>query len=100
MTALTPSTKREAEHKARVRFVQHIEALEVALAALKADVRFGRGWLDFETQEMKEALLAAYSVFEIDALHEAAEAIPDEEPEPCDPRNPYGLTASERGWVL
>lgn len=28
------------------------------------------------------------------------EAIPDEEPEPCDPRNPYGLTASERGWVL
>lgn len=101
ISIFTPAQQAANNRRQRKAIIANVEQLESALSALKADMRWAPNTLpDWESPQMREALLAAYKVFEIDELHDAAMAIPDEEAEACDPFNPYGLTAGERGLVL
>lgn len=76
-----------------------LDAIQLALADLRFEFR--RGNIDFEGADYRAFLDAVYELTEIDAVYEAAHEIFVAEPEHSgDPRNPYNLTAEERGLVL
>ena len=63
MTATTPLDK--------------LDRIQIALNALRWEFRVGN--VDFESADMREFLLAAYDLTEVDGLYSAAMEIPDGE---------------------
>lgn len=60
-----------------------LDRIQIALNALRWEFR--RGNVDFESADMREFLLAAYDLTEIDAIYETAQEIFIAEPEPSRP---------------
>ena len=96
----TPEAQRARFEAERRAFIGKLDALEASINVMRSHVSFTRDRLDLEVPEYRALLEAFYAVSEIDDVWARAQELPEYEPEPHDPRNPYGLTAGERGLVL